>query len=146
VRADFPREREVMSALIRNGKTGRAGFTEPRIRRRKGGGVIRKTAYAVALVLLFATTALADGKITVKDQNGKDQTIEFVQKPDKAWVVKNNGREDNVVEVGGWALFQAKENGTLVPKDTMKDVFIVYQGNSTCYVYWNGSTYVKKCY
>jgi hypothetical protein len=135
-----------MSEVVRNGNTRRAGFSETWILRREGRGVMRKTAIAVALVLLFATTALADGKITVKDQNGKDQTIEFVQKPDKSWVVKNNGREDNVVEVGGWALFQAKENGTLVPKDTMKDVFIVYQGNSTCYVYWNGSTYVKKCY
>jgi len=103
---------------------------------------MRKAALAVALVLLFATTAFAGGKIAIDNQ-----VIEFSEVSKGKWVVKHNGVDKGVAkEVGKADLNVTLPDGKMVTQKDVKDVFIVYRVNPTCAAYWNGASWIRYCW
>lgn len=143
MKADFPRGKEVIPGLIRKENTRRGvsrshGFSDGR------GDVMRKMAFAVGLMLLFATTALAAGKIAVDNQ-----IIEFSQSQvDRSkWEVKHNGVAKGFAkEVGNADLIVTLPDGKRATQWQLKNVFIVYQVNPTCAAYWTGASWVQYCW
>jgi len=101
-----------------------------------------KAAFAVGLVLLFATTALA-ARIAVDNE-----VIEFSQdQVDKnKTVVKHNGVERGAREVKNADLIVTLPDGTRATQWQLKDVIIVYQVNPKCATYWNGQSWVQYCW
>ena len=107
---------------------------------------MRKAAFTVGLVLLFATTALAGGKIAVDNQ-----IIEFSQSQvdNSKWDVKHNGVAKGVAkEVGKADLIVTLPDGTRAIQDDskIKNIFIVYRVNPTCVAYWNGQSWIQYCW
>jgi hypothetical protein len=104
---------------------------------------MRKAAFAVGLVLLFATTVFAE--VIAID----NQTIEFSQtQVDKSkWEVKHNGVAKGFAkEVGNADLIVTLPDGKRATQWQLKNVFIVYKVNPTCAAYWNGSSWIQYCW
>jgi hypothetical protein len=102
-----------------------------------------QAAFAVGLVLLFATTALAE--VIAID----NQTIEF--SPDPAdrnrTVVKHNGVDKGVArEVKNADLIVTLPDGKRATQWQLRNVVIVYKVNPTCATHWNGQSWVQYCW
>lgn len=105
---------------------------------------MRKAAIAVGVMLLFATTALAAGKIAVDNQ-----IIEFSQSQvdSSRWEVKQNGVAKGFArEVGNADLIVTLPDGKRATQWQLRNVFIVYQVNPTCAAYWTGASWVQYCW